>query len=177
MVFNACERTVAFRYLRARRAEGFVSVIAIFSLLGIALGVATLIIVMSVMNGFRADLVNRILGFNGHLGVYGEAGPLTDFEAVAAKVRAVPGVVSATPMIEGQVMATGERGGAAGALVRGIRPEDLRGRKLIDEHIAAGSLADFADGGIAGGERLAGRLGLSRLAEVTVVAPGGEDTA
>ena len=177
MIFNAFERTVAFRYLRARRQEGFVSVIAIFSLLGIALGVATLIIVMSVMNGFRADLVNRILGFNGHLGIYGEAGPLTDFEAVAAKVRAVPGVVSATPMIEGQVMATGERGGAAGALVRGIRPEDLRDRKLIAEHIAAGSLADFGEDGIAVGERLARRLGLTVGGKVTLISPEGNDTA
>src|SRR5436309_14399756 len=105
MIFNAFERTVAFRYLRARRAEGFVSVIAIFSLLGIALGVATLIIVMSVMNGFRAELVGRILGLNGHLAVYGESAHLTDFDAVAAAVRQVPGVTSATPMIEGQVMA------------------------------------------------------------------------
>src|SRR5215813_14935042 len=74
---------VAFRYLRARRQEGFVSVIAIFSLLGIALGVATLIIVMSVMNGFRADLLGRILGLNGHLGVYALSGPLADFDAAA----------------------------------------------------------------------------------------------
>ena len=85
MIFGAFERMVAFRYLRARRQEGFVSVIAIFSLLGIALGVATLIIVMSVMNGFRADLIGRILGLNGHLGVYGEAGMLSDFDTVAAK--------------------------------------------------------------------------------------------
>src|SRR5579859_1632020 len=130
MIFSPFERLVAGRYLRARRQEGFVSVIAIFSLLGIALGVATLIIVMSVMNGFRADLLGRILGLNGHLGVYGAAGPLTDFDAVANKVRQVPGVVSATPLIEGQVMATSETG-AAGALVRGIRPDDLRRRALI----------------------------------------------
>src|SRR5207248_5139482 len=98
---------VAFRYLRARRQEGFVSVIAIFSLLGIALGVATLIIVMSVMNGFRADLIGRILGLNGHLGIYADTWPLTDFDAVAARVRRLPGVVSATPWIEGPGMATG----------------------------------------------------------------------
>src|SRR5277367_4122799 len=101
---------VAFRYLRARRAEGFVSVIAIFSLLGIALGVATLIIVMSVMNGFRADLIGRILGLNGHLAIYGTYATMPDFDAVAAKVRAMPGVVSATPLVDGQVMATSERG-------------------------------------------------------------------
>src|SRR5690242_21575467 len=110
VIFNPFERLVAFRYLRARRAEGFVSVIAIFSLLGIALGVATLIIVMSVMNGFRADLIGRILGLNGHLGIYAETGPLADFDAVAARVRQMPGVISATPLIEGQVMATGENG-------------------------------------------------------------------
>src|ERR1700758_2075896 len=96
MIFNAFERMVAFRYLRARRQEGFVSVIAIFSLLGIALGVATLIIVMSVMNGFRADLIDRILGLNGQLGVYGADAALTDFDRDAQKVRAVPGVVSVT---------------------------------------------------------------------------------
>ena len=99
MIFGAFERMVAFRYLRARRQEGFVSVIAIFSLLGIALGVATLIIVMSVMNGFRADLLGRILGLNGHLGVYAESGALADFDATAKKVREVPGVIEVTPLI------------------------------------------------------------------------------
>ena len=114
---------VAFRYLRARRQEGFVSVIAIFSLLGIALGVATLIIVMSVMNGFRADLLGRILGLNGHLGVYAQTGSLGDFDAEAAKVTQVPGVTGVTPLIEGQVMATSEIG-AAGALVMGATLAD-----------------------------------------------------
>ncbi len=109
MIFDAFERMVAFRYLRARRAEGFVSVIAIFSLLGIALGVATLIIVMSVMNGFRADLLGRILGLNGDLGVYSQAGPLGDFDDAEQKVRRVPGVTAAIPIVEGQVMATTDR--------------------------------------------------------------------
>ncbi len=106
MIFNTFERMVAFRYLRARRQEGFVSVIAIFSLLGIALGVATLIIVMSVMNGFRADLLGRILGLNGDLGVYAAAGPLGDYGAAAKKVEQIPGVTAAIPIVEGQVMAT-----------------------------------------------------------------------
>ncbi len=97
MIFNTFERMVAFRYLRARRQEGFVSVIAIFSLLGIALGVATLIIVMSVMNGFRADLLGRILGLNGDLGVYAAAGPLGDFAAAAQKVTADPGCHRGNP--------------------------------------------------------------------------------
>ena len=143
---------VAFRYLRARRQEGFISVIAIFSLLGIALGVATLIIVMSVMNGFRADLLGRILGLNGHLGVYAQTGSLGDFDAEAAKITRVPGVTGVTPLIEGQVMATSEIG-AAGALVRGIRPEDLRRRPLVADHIVQGSLAEFEDDGVAVGAR------------------------
>jgi len=167
---------VAFRYLRARRQEGFVSVIAIFSLLGIALGVATLIIVMSVMNGFRADLLGRILGLNGHLGVYAQTGSLGDFDAEAAKVTQVPGVTGVTPLIEGQVMATSEIG-AAGALVRGIRPRDLQRRPLVADHIVQGSLADFEDDGVAIGARLARRLGIAVGSAITIVSPQGVATA
>ena len=177
MIFGTVERMVAFRYLRARRQEGFVSVIAIFSLLGIMLGVATLIIVMSVMNGFREDLIGRVLGLNGHLAVYGASAALPDFDAAAAKVRAVPGVVSATPLIVGQVMATSETGGAAGALVRGIRPDDIRTRKLIADHIVAGSLAEFGDDEIAVGDRLARRLGIGVGSPITLISPQGTDTA
>src|ERR1700676_1005554 len=176
MIFGAVERMIAFRYLRARRQEGFVSVIAIFSLLGIVVGVATLIIVMSVMNGFRAELIGRILGLNGHLAVYGESAHLGDFDMAAATVRQVPGVVSATPLVEGQVMATGD-GGASGALVRGIRPDDIRARKLIAVHIVAGSLAEFEDDGVAIGEHLARRLGLGIGGRVTLISPEGNDTA
>src|SRR5579863_571352 len=167
---------IAFRYLRARRQEGFVSVIAIFSLLGIALGVATLIIVMSVMNGFREDLIGRILGLNGHLGVYAAGVTMSDFDATAAAVRAVPGVTSATPLVEGQVMATGANA-AAGALVRGIRPDDIRSRKLIADHIVAGSLADFGGDSIAIGDRLAQRLGVTAGGKITLISPEGTDTA
>jgi lipoprotein-releasing system permease protein len=176
VIFGAFERMVAFRYLRARRQEGFVSVIAIFSLLGIALGVATLIIVMSVMNGFRADLIGRILGLNGHLGVYAATATMPDFDAEAAKVRAVPGVVSATPLVEGQVMATSPAG-ASGAMVRGIRPDDIRARKLIAEHIVSGSLADFGDDAVAIGDRLAAKLGLKVGDKITLISPEGTDTA
>ena len=176
VIFNAFERMVAFRYLRARRQEGFVSVIAIFSLLGIALGVATLIIVMSVMNGFRADLLARILGLNGDLGVYAESGGLSDFDAAAQKVREVPGVARVTPLVEGQVMATSEAG-AAGALVRGIRPEDLRSLRLLADHIVQGTLADFDDDGVAVGDRLARRLGVAVGSPITVVSPQGTATA
>jgi lipoprotein-releasing system permease protein len=176
VIFNSFERMVAFRYLRARRQEGFVSVIAIFSLLGIALGVATLIIVMSVMNGFRADLLARILGLNGDLGVYAMSGGLADFDAAAQKVREVPGVTRVTPLVEGQVMATSDAG-AAGALVRGVRPDDLRSLRLLADHIVQGSLADFDDDGVAVGDRLARRLGLTVGSPITVLSPQGTATA
>jgi lipoprotein-releasing system permease protein len=176
VVFGAFERMVAFRYLRARRQEGFVSVIAIFSLLGIALGVATLIIVMSVMNGFRADLLARILGLNGDLGIYSLSGGLGDFDAAAQKVRDIPGVTRVIPIAEGQVMATSE-GAAAGALVRGIRPDDLRSLPLLADHIIQGSLADFSDDGVAVGDRLARRLGLAVGSPITLLSPEGTATA
>ena len=176
MIFNAFERMVAFRYLRARRQEGFVSVIAIFSLLGIALGVATLIIVMSVMNGFRADLLARILGLNGDLGVYAYTGGLSDFDAAAQKIRDLPGVTRVTPLVEGQVMATSEVG-AAGALLRGIRPDDLRSLRLLADHIVQGSLDDFGDDGVTVGDRLARRLGITVGSSITVLSPQGTATA
>ncbi|MAJ91897.1 MAG: lipoprotein-releasing system transmembrane subunit LolC, partial [Rhodospirillaceae bacterium TMED63] len=143
MIFNAFERMVALRYLRARRAEGFVSVIAGFSLAGIALGVATLIIVMSVMNGFRAELLQRILGLNGHLGVYELTNrPLTDFDKIAGKIAKVDGVVRVIPTVEGQVLVSANSV-AAGAIVRGVRPGDIRVREIIADNIRAGSLENF----------------------------------
>ena len=177
-MFTRFEWSVAMRYLRARRQEGFISVIAWFSLLGIALGVATLIIVMSVMNGFRHELLSRILGLNGHLGVYGYSAPLADFDAVAAAVRKVPGVVSATPIVEGQVMATA-RGLARGALVRGIRAEDLDSeRNLVARSIVGGGLAQFAgDDAVAIGSRLAERLGIGVGERITLISPQGTATA
>jgi lipoprotein-releasing system permease protein len=176
VIFGTFERMVAFRYLRARRQEGFISVIAIFSLLGIMLGVATLIIVMAVMNGFRIEFVNRILGLNGHLGVYGMTTSLTDYDAVAQKVRAVPGVVSVTPLVEAQALVTSQAG-AAGAVVRGIRPDDLRARKLVDDHVVAGSLDDFGGDEVAVGDRLASRLGVKVGDKITLVSPEGTETA
>ncbi|MEK7246430.1 MAG: ABC transporter permease, partial [Pseudomonadota bacterium] len=178
MVFTRFEWSVAMRYLRARRQEGFISVIAWFSLLGIALGVATLIIVMSVMNGFRHELLSRILGLNGHLGVYGLAQPLANFDAVAVAVRKVPGVVSATPIVEGQVMATA-RGMARGALVRGIRAEDLAsGHSLVARSIVGGGLARFTgDDAVVIGSRLAERLGVGIGDRVTLISPQGTATA
>ena len=177
-MFGPFERAVAGRYLRARRGERFVSVIAGFSLIGIALGVATLIIVMSVMGGFQTDLLNRILGFNGHLGVYGASAPLTGFDQVAARIRAVPGVTSATPVVDGQVLLTGPHGQSAGGLVRGIKPEDFRALHAVSDHIRAGSLDDFkGEDAIAIGVGLAGKFGLRIGDELTLVSPQGAATA
>src|SRR5579885_1558601 len=176
MIFNTFERMVAFRYLRARRQEGFISVIAIFSLLGIALGVATLIIVMSVMNGFRAELLGRILGFNGDLNVYAAQGTLGDYEALAQQVKAIPGIVSAVPLIEGQVMATA-KAGASGALVRGMREADVAAQPLLAQHVDAQALANFKDDGVLVGSRLAFRLGLKPGDPITLISPEGTTTA
>ena len=177
-MFGPFERAVAGRYLRARRGERFVSVIAGFSLVGIALGVATLIIVMSVMGGFQVDLLNRILGFNGHLGVYPAGSALTDYETVTARVSAVPGVVSAMPVVDGQVLLTGPRGQSAGGLVRGIRPEDFRRMRAVSDNIRAGTLNDFGgEDAIAVGVGLAQKFGLTVGSELTLVSPQGAATA
>ncbi len=177
MAFNAFERMMAMRYLRARRQEGFISVIAAFSLLGIGLGVATLIIVMAVMNGFRAELLGRILGLNGHMTVYGQAGPLSDFDQVAQAVRRVHGVIGAAPLVEGQVMVTANNA-ASGALVRGLRPDDLRARTLISSHIVRGSLADFeGDDAAVIGVRMAQKFNLAVGDPITLISPQGNTTA
>jgi lipoprotein-releasing system permease protein len=176
-MFSAFEWTVAMRYLRPRQQEGFISVIATFSFLGIFLGVATLIIVMSVMNGFRQELLSRILGLNGHLSVYGPVSGLTDYEALREAVARVPGVRIADPMIENQVMVTAG-GTARGAVVRGLAPEDLRKRTIIVEHIVAGSLADFdGDDAVLVGARLAERMGLRVGDRITLISPKGNVTA
>ena len=177
-MFGPFERAVAGRYLRARRGERFVSIIAIFSLVGIALGVATLIIVMSVMNGFRAELLSRILGLNGDLGIYAAEKPLTDFDAILAKIRPLPGVVSAFPVVEGQVLLTTQQGGAVGGLVRGMRQADLKALHVVSDHIRAGSLDQFSgDNAAAIGVGLAQRLNLRIGSDITLVSPQGQATA
>jgi lipoprotein-releasing system permease protein len=176
-LFSAFEWMMAMRYLRARRQEGFISVIAWFSLLGIALGVATLIIVMSVMNGFRQELLTRILGINGHLSIYGMSAPFRDFDPMAEQIRKVAGVVLVTPIIEGQVMATA-RGAARGAVVRGVRPADLARRAIIADNIKSGTLADFKGPDmVVVGARLANRMGLRAGDKITLISPKGNVTA
>ncbi|MBL8700489.1 MAG: lipoprotein-releasing ABC transporter permease subunit [Alphaproteobacteria bacterium] len=168
---------MATRYLRARRQEGFISVIAWFSLLGIALGVATLIIVMAVMNGFRAELLGRIVGLNGHVTIYSQQGAFTDYDAVTARVAKVPGVVHASPLVEGQVLASANNV-AGGALVRGMRTEDLLGRRLIAGNIRAGDWRDFAgEDAIAIGSRMAMKFRLQIGDSLTLISPQGNVTA
>jgi lipoprotein-releasing system permease protein len=173
MIFNSFERMVAMRYLRARRQEGFVSVIAGFSLLGIALGVGTLIVVMSVMNGFHVELLNKILGFNSHLDISSSTGVVANFDDVTKKLRQVPGVVSVTPTVQGQVFTTGTVGSGNGALVKGVRQDDLKARTLIAQNIVGGSLNDFvSDDDVAViGERLAQSIGVSVGGELTLISP------
>ncbi|WP_424813990.1 lipoprotein-releasing ABC transporter permease subunit [Roseococcus sp. YIM B11640] len=177
-MFGAFERAVAARYLMSRKSDRFTAVIGTFSLVGIMLGVATLIIVMSVMGGFRQELLGRILGLNGHLGVYSaERGNLREFDAVADAIRGLPGVVSATPIVEGQVLLTGQGNSATGGLARGIRPEDLRAKSIIANNIRAGSLSDFdGEDAVAIGTRLAYRLGLGIGDKITLISPQGRAT-
>jgi lipoprotein-releasing system permease protein len=177
-MFSAFERMVALRYLRARRGERFVSVIAGFSLIGIALGVATLIIVMAVMSGFKSTLLNSILGFNGDLGVYSELNTgIPKYDDMAAKIRTVPNVVVATPVIEGQVLFSAN-GGNSGGLVRGMQPADLRELPSIANNIKQGSLNDFnGNDTIVIGTTLAQRFGLGLHSKLTLISPEGAVTA
>ena len=176
-MFSRFEWMMAFRYLRARRQEGFISVIAWFSLLGIALGVATLIIVMSVMNGFRQELLTRILGLNGHMSVYTTSGEMKSFDDLSTKISTMRGVVSVTPMIEGQVMVTA-RGIAQGAVVRALRKSDLEKRNILSGNINRGSLDEYGQkNGLVIGHRLAQKLGVRVGDKLTLISPKGTITA
>jgi lipoprotein-releasing system permease protein len=175
-MFNAFEWMIAVRYLRARRAEGFISVIAWFSLIGIALGVATLIIVMAVMNGFRTELVDRILGLNGHISVLTYERPITEYEDMSARIGELPGVVQAAPYVEGQVMITA-RNEARGALVRGLSVADLKVHKALSANLRAGSADDLAQPStIMIGTRMAERFGVGVGDRVTLISPKGTTT-
>jgi len=175
--FSAFERMVAWRYLRARRKEAFISVIAGFSFIGIMLGVATLIIVMAVMNGFRTELVSRILGINGHMVVQAVDQPLSDYAGLAERFSAVPGVTMALPLVEGQTLASGREGAGTGALVRGIRPDDLTKLTVVSSNIRSGDMVGFATGqGVLIGSRMAAQLGLSAGDTITLVSPEGDVT-
>jgi lipoprotein-releasing system permease protein len=174
--FAAFEWLLSGRYLRARRKEGFISVIAGFSFLGILLGVATLIIVMAVMNGFRKELLDKILGLNGHLLVQPLESPLTDWKDVADRISGVKGVRLAVPVVDGQALASSPFN-ASGVFVRGIRSADLTNLTSIAKNIKQGTLENFDEGqGVAIGRRLADQLSLHAGDSITLVAPKGAIT-
>jgi lipoprotein-releasing system permease protein len=176
-MFNAFERKIAARYLRARRGERFVSVIAIFSLVGIALGVATLIIVMSVMNGFRQELLSQILGLNGDIGVYAAGQPLTDYDTISNQIKHIPGVTGAFPIVQGEVLMSGPQGGAVGGIARGITPQGLAQLPTVSNHVVAGNLNDLSqDGTIAIGGGLASQFNVGVGSSIQLILPQGKAT-
>ncbi|MFP4125246.1 MAG: lipoprotein-releasing ABC transporter permease subunit [Alphaproteobacteria bacterium] len=176
-MFGPAERWVARRYLRPTREHGFVSVITVFALTGIALGVGTLIVVLAVMNGFRAELLDRILGLNGHLTVQSGPAGIADYDRLSDELARIAEVRRVTPFVEGQAMASAN-GAASGVLVRGLRAEDLRGRTIIEQNIVRGALEDFAGARkLAVGTRLARRMGLSLGDELSLISPDGPATA
>ncbi len=179
--FSRWELSVAWRYLLAKRKNGGVALISVISFCAVMLAVFALITVMSVMNGFRAELLGRILGFNGHL--YAQSplinGP--DREGVISRIRAVPGVIQAVPMVEAQAMVIGPSQ-VTGAIVRGVTPRDLRGLKIISDNIKKGSLSGFGQGEYGGdiiliGDRMAANLGVVPGDAITLISPSGPATA
>ncbi|MFM8819350.1 MAG: lipoprotein-releasing ABC transporter permease subunit [Phenylobacterium sp.] len=179
--FSRWERMVAGRYLRSKRREGGVAMIGVIAYVGIALAVAVLIIVMSVMNGFRAELLSRILGFNGHVFVASSPASGLDTAALTRSLSGLPGVVQAAPVIEGQVMAVGD-GQVSGAIVRGVARADLLATRLVADNVTPGGLKGWGEGEYGGdrvlvGERLAAGLGLRPGDPITLISPTGAATA
>jgi lipoprotein-releasing system permease protein len=178
-MFGAFERAVAGRYLRARKGERFVSIIAIFSLIGIALGVATLIVVTSVMSGFQTELVSRFLGVNGDITIAAFAGQKIDnYAELTQRIRALPRVQSALPFVDGQVLLSTASNASTGGLVRGISQPDLKSLHRISDHILAGSLDNFTgDNALAIGVGFAEAYRVNIGDLVTLISPEGAATA
>ena len=178
LMFSTYEIMVAARYLRARRTDGFISVIAWFSLIGIALGVATLIIVMSVMNGFRQELLQRVLGINGHITVQSPSatGGIMQYEDIMLRIRKNSEVTQAFPLVEGQVMAVGN-GQTRGAILQGMRQQDIEAYHIIANNVVLGSLKNFKERrNVVLGERLAHALGVTIGDDVSFVSAIGRST-
>jgi lipoprotein-releasing system permease protein len=174
-LFSPLERMIAWRYLKPRRKEGFVSVISGISFLGIMLGVATLIVVMSVMNGFRHELLGRLLGYAGHVVVGSATGQLKDYDRVAERLKTVPGVISSVPVIDAQAGIT-SRGVIAPTQIRGMTQADLAKHRLFGGNILGGKIEDFkGDAAIILGYRLADRLGVRPGMNVSIMAPAPAD--
>jgi lipoprotein-releasing system permease protein len=178
-MFGSFERAVAGRYLRARKGERFVSIIAIFSLVGIALGVATLIVVTSVMSGFQTEMVSRFLGINGHITIEAPAGQrIENYEDLTKHIRELSGVQSALAVLDGQVLLSTATNTSHGGLARGISPEDLKSLHRISDHLVAGSLDDFkGDNALAIGVGFAQSYRVDIGDMVTLISPEGAATA
>ncbi|MDD3020974.1 MAG: lipoprotein-releasing ABC transporter permease subunit [Alphaproteobacteria bacterium] len=172
-MYSQFEIMMAMRYLRARKAEGFVSVIAAFSFIGIMIGVATLIIVMSVMNGFHIQLVDRIVGLNGHLNVFVTGGPIQNYQSLLNDLERVDGVVSAAPVVEGQVLVT-SHGQATGAMARGFTQEYFSRKPLLSSSIESGSMDDFSGNVVAIGTKMAERFEVQVGDMITLMSPNGK---
>ena len=177
MILNAYERMIAKRYLLPGKGEGFIFVVAGFSVGAVALGVAALIIVMSVMNGFRAELFEKTAGLNGHAIIQGYEGRLVDWESIAEAARKTPGVVSATPLIEQPLMASAN-GRVEGVLVRGNRIEDIRANPILNGKVVSGDLRSITPGSgrVAIGSQLARALGAYPGSEISLISPEGRST-
>ena len=175
--FSSYEWMIAFRYMLPNRKQMFTSVISIISLIGIMLGVFALIVVMAVMNGFRTELLDRILGMNGHLVIQAIDSDFTDYNTLIPRIEGVDGVKFALPVIEGQAMAQGEAAGGTGALVRGLRKQDLDKLTTVTKNIKFGNLDDFdKQDGVAIGSGMAEKLGLSVGSDIRIVTPDGDVT-
>jgi lipoprotein-releasing system permease protein len=177
VILNRYERMIARRYLLPGKGEGFIFLVATISLFAVALGVAALIIVMSVMNGFRAELFDKIVGLNGHAIIQGYEGRLPNWQGIAQAARNTPGVVSATPLIEQPLMAS-TNGRVEGVLVRGMLLEDIRNNPVVSGNVVAGSLAAITPGSgrVAIGARLADLLGVYVGSEISLISPDGRST-
>jgi lipoprotein-releasing system permease protein len=177
MILNRAERMLARRYLLPGKGEGFIFLVASISLIAVALGVAALIIVMSVMNGFRAELFDKIVGLNGHAVVQGYNGRLPDWQRIADTAKKTPGVTSALPLVVQPLMATAN-GRFEGVIVRGTRVEDIRGNPAIASHVVAGDLNSVAPGSnrVAIGSGLAETLGAFPGSQITLWNPDGRST-
>ena len=177
MLFSKFERLVARRYLRAKRKEGFISVITGFAFTGIALGVATLIIVMSVMNGFRHELLGRILGINGHIGIMSPLGyPFNNYQEAVKELAEIEHVQIVIPMIENQLLVSAGKS-AEGAMVRGISAEDIQKKKVLREAFKKVDMHDFRGDNVVMGIRLATKMGVVPGDKITLISPNGKVTA
>ena len=174
MIFSPFERLLAFRYLRARKSESFVSVISAFSFLGIMLGVATLIIVMAVMNGFRAELTDRILGLNGHMNVVSQQGRINVNDDVIAMVENTDGVTIMLPQIERQALFS-VNGNSTGVMVRGLTADSFQSKPVLKDSLIQGNMSAFnAGNGIIIGKELARKYRLFEGDEITLLSPQGK---